>query len=292
MNAKRRSILAAIISLAFVAVVMVSLFASPGSALNRRWYRYQMEPETLTYAGISGVSLTQAQLAAVDANIKAIKYGSGITLSSLTAKRSEVDGTAFVTQSSVDLRPYVGFKLTTSDGGVGWLSAAGTVEGLGGEIVDAWTNNATTPYETFTPGAGNLITSAINTTTVGICYKASTVASGALLRLVHNITVNSGSAIFIVGTNTSLGDPKVLFTAGATANETVYKTASAATHVGYWSGAGAGNFSTSAFSLKTVTAPSSSGALIVNAKSGATRNWAAKGTTPNAATFTYTITRE
>lgn len=61
---------------------------------------------------------TSAQIAAIDANIKAIKYGAGITLSSVTAKMSLV-APRLVTQSSVDLRPYAlipGVQISISDG--------------------------------------------------------------------------------------------------------------------------------------------------------------------------------
>ena len=76
------------------------------------------EAETTAYLALPGVSLTATQASLLNQNIRAIKYGSGITLSSVTAGLSTVNGTAFVTNPSVDLRPYTngtGWKFVFTD---------------------------------------------------------------------------------------------------------------------------------------------------------------------------------
>src|SRR5512133_1769017 len=69
---------------------------------HRSWY----EPETLTYAATH--TMTPAEVAALDLEIKAIKSGTPLTLSSLTLYMSLVSGAYFLTRSSVDLTRYAG----------------------------------------------------------------------------------------------------------------------------------------------------------------------------------------
>jgi hypothetical protein len=102
------------ITLLIVAALL--LFASTGNCLDFNKYRGGFEPETIIYANLPGVSKTHAELAAIDTNIKSIKYGSGVTLASLALNTSNLINYYFFSNPSVDLRPYTGFYASISDG--------------------------------------------------------------------------------------------------------------------------------------------------------------------------------
>lgn len=249
----------------------------PTSGYQRRPY----EPETRAYMNQPSPGLTWQE---ADANIKAIKNDSGITLVAVTANLSQVDGSAFVSNPSVDLRPYVGFKSTWSDAGVGWIKAAGTGETLGGERVSAggtfagwtfgvgWTTDGVTLNG---DGSGNATLAYKNLT--------SSFAIGQLTKAVVDITARTSGSVGVRTNN-------VIHLSGLTtvATHTGYKTIIAVDNMGY---AKSALFlgSVDNISIQQVLTPSATGVTIASTKGG-TQNWGTQGTTPNAATFDVTIT--
>ena len=133
--------------LSFLIIAALLLFASTGNCLDFNKYR-GFEPETVAYAQLPGAASTHAALAAIDTNIRAIKYGSGITLVSVTTNISAVDLTAFLSNPSTDLRPYcnAGWKATITDASakynVAILGARGTGEGSTELLADTSFDNA------------------------------------------------------------------------------------------------------------------------------------------------------
>lgn len=283
-------------SLSTLFAVVLLLLSSAGDCLDWRRHHYQFEPETLTYLSLSGVSLTLSQQGAIDANVKAAKYGSGATLAAFTGNLSTINGAAFISTPSVDLRAYLGMKIALSDGAqslVGWIKTAGTGETLGDELVSGWTNSATHPYETLTTD-GSDITQAANTVGSGVCYSAAAATAGWLIKVGHTYTKASGtSPVLRIASSAALGSP-ILGIALSGGTVAYYRTAEANySHIGYYLASGAVDFSVSDFSFKRVLTPSATGVTIVSTQGGATYNWTSDGgIDPNAASFTATITRE
>jgi hypothetical protein len=152
----------------------------------------------------------------------------------------------------------------------GYLAAAGSGEALGDELVDAWTNWGDYPYETFT-AAGNAITQAVNSTGYGAAYKTLGDQTGKLVKCVNSYVLTSGDAPDFGLTNVSLSEFSLL-----ALNGTSYATwISSQVNMGMRN-LTVTDFAVPAFSLKQLTAPSTSGATIVSEKGGATANWAYK----------------
>ena len=151
-ESKRRTILAAIFALSLMGCILLS--AQSGESIN--WQRYlagRFMAETVQYATLPGATTTHAYLAALDANIRAIKYGSGISLSSLVARLSTVNGTAFGTPTVYDLRPYVmtaGWKFSWVDSKGKTAVAYGKARGTG----ETYTNLITGDNSTFASDTG------------------------------------------------------------------------------------------------------------------------------------------
>ena len=85
--------------------------------MHRKIWGVDIEPEVYNYL-LLGPSLTAAQIATLNANVRLIKYSTGITLASVTAKMS-IASPYLVTTSSVDLRPYAlipGVQIVYNDG--------------------------------------------------------------------------------------------------------------------------------------------------------------------------------
>lgn len=278
-----------------------------------------IEPDLVSYIALNP-SLTNAQIAALDANLKAIKYGSGITLNALTCKLSLVDGTAFVTQPSIDLRPYLGFKLSFSDGSktlVGYAKAAGTGETLGSELVpngdfEVWTD-ANTPgsWNKGTVGSSTINREASDIHGGSYCARFD-IVSGAAATLTksglwtpgmlykrsywHKVTANSAKSYTYSTPETTFG---VYLTLNATSwyNLVGYGTASvndATLALARNTTSGDYSIYFDDISVKQVLTPSATGVTIVSAAGGTTYNWATQetGFNPNAAAFTVTITKE
>jgi hypothetical protein len=209
-----------------------------------------------------------------------------VSLGSITCNISKVNGTAFITNPSVDLTPYVGHKITLTAGGktvVGWIKAAGTSEGLGDELVDVWTNHGTYPYSTLTLGVGNLITQAVASTT-GSVYKSSSIA-GMLIKNTNAWTKTSGeNPIVCIATVSSLSNVIVF-----TANDTSYKTVGGQNGFAIYNN-NPSDFGLTAYSSKQVTAPSATGVTIVSTQGGSNYNWTSDdGIDCNAASVTAVI---
>ena len=88
--------------------------------MSQKLNRSMLQAETAAYLALPGVSLTGAQIAALDANIRAIKYGSGITLEGVTGSADPTADGAYISAPAVDgvpidLRMFVGFKATVTD---------------------------------------------------------------------------------------------------------------------------------------------------------------------------------
>jgi hypothetical protein len=196
---------------------------------------------------------------------------------------SSVDGAAFI-DACADLVPYADgnhlVEIYDASGRMlrGYLGAAGDGEDLGPEIVDAWANGATIPYETWTVGAGNLITQAVNSSGSGVANKTVSPTLYALYKCVNAITLTSETMPTIRWRTVSLTEGNTF-----TSNATSYQTINVASegNVSIISTA-ATDFALTSFSLKKVTGPSTSGAVIVSAKGGATENFAYKS-----ASFTF-----
>lgn len=154
----------------------------------------------------------------------------------------------------------------------GVLKAAGSGETLGEEKITTWTNNG---YETLTLD-GSDIDSAIETggasSTAYNDYGTS--ESGKLYKLVIGaFTKNSGGSVrYHMGSNTTgLGQiAGIYFTAAA---GEYYRTSVAISRYHGFRTDVNSNWTATGISEKQVTAPSTSGATIVNAKGGTTYNW-------------------
>ena len=268
------------------------LLASPAWAMSTV-YRH-LEPETVVYQTLPSAAQTQFT---TNENIKLIKYGSGITLSSITANLSQVNGTAFVSNPSVDLRPYVGFKGTWSDvstHGVGFFAAAGTGETLattGGPLNDGnlFTDSGFAVPADWTAQAGWAVAGGFAVSTTGTSnhiYQSFSRILGALYKESADlVTSTGGSPLFFYDSTlyspsfTSLGTHIFYDTctvAGAQAN-------------GLRSGSLAGTMDNR--TSTQVLTPSATGTTITATPGGA-QNWTTQGSTPNAATFTVVVTRQ
>lgn len=157
----------------------------------------------------------------------------------------------------------------------GVLSAAGTEETLDSEkLTGPWANSATHPYETFASVAVDI--TAVNTTVYGrTASNAMTNTLGELYKYTGALTLTSGQAptlaLGVDSSGFSTGSAQAVLSAGA---NTKYLTCPDSTHdyLGLIN-TSAANFAIPDGSLKKVLAPSTSGAVIVSEKGGATQNW-------------------
>jgi hypothetical protein len=272
----------------FVAVSLL-LTASTGICLNKNFYRNSSpEPETITYANLSGVSLTPTQEFSLNNNIKAIKSGSGVTLSSVGMNTSNVANYYFLSNPTTDPRPYTGFYASISDGSKTkkvLLGNLGTGETLGSSVIDTWTNVS---YDTLTLN-GSDITSAIEASSDNVyANKNPGNKTGLLMKfLLTSFTKNSGTTPVVVLGDVfgSLGGS--LYNGAASTGLTVYRTPTSAalSCVSFRNTIGATNYSASGILYSPVLTPSALG-LWYTPVSEET------GWNPNAASYTLTITKE
>ena len=220
-----------------------------------------------------------------------------VTLAGLTCNLSMVDGTAFITNPSVDLTPYVGCKITLTDTSgykaVGWIKAKGSAETLGDEKIDTWVNNG---YDTLTLDGSDIDAAIEAGTNNALCYKDVSPTTGAMYKFVlGTLTITSGKTptLGLCCTNSvSPASTDVFLNPAATG--TYYVTSSlggTSRYVGFRNSSGEANWSASGITFKQVTAPSATGVTITSSLDGATFNWFAKhsGFLPNAASFTAII---
>jgi len=214
-----------------------------------------------------------------------------VTLAGLTCNLSTVNGTAFITNPSVDLTPYIGWKITITAGGktlVGWVKAAGTGETTGSELVGGWSSPGT--WTTFTVNAnGHDIDSAIYT---GAGYSENdsaniSLSTGALAKFGWSATRISGSMNTI-----GLINPNIIkqsWSATIPLTTTYFTKPSGNTFVAVKANPDNPNWAAT-FSVLQVLTPSSTGVTIVSAQGGSTYNWTSNdGIDPNAASFTVTL---
>ncbi len=160
-------------------------------------------------------------------------------------------------------------------------------------MVDGWTNNANYLYETWTPGAGSVITQAINNSGgYGIAYKAVASPVGQLMKMVATINISSGSFSEGIGPSNHQQNRPEFFNLKTTTTgiyQTINTTVNSMSHVVVYT-FGAIDFSLSNFSYKQVLAPSTIGVTITNTRGGSTYNWVSDtGINPNASSFTVTV---
>jgi hypothetical protein len=250
------------------------------------------EWQTEAYLDILGVHLSLADRIALNANIRAIKTTpGGITLSSVTFYRSDVNGTAFITQPSVDLRAYLDFRLTFADGAIGWVKAAGTGETYGENFFvnptftsdeppgTAWVKS---PEATITGGKGVVSKLA---GAAAIFSQASTGAAGKLFKGQFTTdSITGGAAYMIIGSvqqanQASAGTFTYYVTATGNVNSITASSLCTALQID------------NASRIQVLTPSDNGGITVVNEQGGATYNWATVGTTPNTTTQNITITR-
>ncbi len=210
---------------------------------------------------------------------------------------SSVNGTAFLDNCPADIIAAAGTGAIVNiyDASSRLISgkpdSVGSSEGLSGELIDGWTNHASYPYETFNSTGADIIQAINLTAASGIAYKATTSIAGALYKVTATVTKTSGtSPLLDWGTSNTYGNPKVrLSTAFGTTSGLYSTTPGAYTYFGFWNASTPINFAVSGFSLKQVTAPSSSGVIIKDLSGN--QNFISKDAsfTYNAASYTYEI---
>lgn len=248
--------------------------------------------------------------------VSRFQNGISTTLAGLTCNISVVDGTAFVTNPSVDLTPYLGCRITLVDTArlslIGWVKAKGTGESLGTNIVtggdfesglvggkgdgggsvSTWTLNTTSPIagtkdgllDVTTAGPGRPTLSWPGTAVLGKLYKHSIKHkhnSGA--RAKFEINDGSNAAAYSSG----------FFSDSAT--KSGYLTCRGVSNFGimymYSEGSLPLNVQFDDVERIPVLTPSATGVTITNSPGGSVFNWAAKHPSfnPNSATFNAII---
>ena len=215
------------------------------------------------------------------------------SVSQANMKLSTVNGTAFVDFSAAGVfTGYEGLKLTitdsTGDKLIGYIKAMGTGETLGASLINdasfaagCGVNWVCQPG--WTMSGGEAISD--GTSNDSKIYQAHTFVAGTLYKssLMYILT-SGGGQFYFTGRVGSLTSNDVFFTAPSsnTLNAYIYSSNFLVASVQSWA-------------LNPVTAPSATGATIVDAKGGSTFNWTSKDAsfTPNDASgYTYTIERQ
>lgn len=259
---------------------------------------YKWEKETLDYLKLPGVTLSFAQTITLDDQIKIIKGGGTITLLAQSVNISKINGLAFLTNPSTDMRKFKGFKLSVKAAGktlVGWVKAVGTGETLGDEL---FTNGDCSSDTGWVLGTGWSISG-------GKLVKGEAVGSYAYGG--HQYIAKTAGALYfgsfdvdsIASASTSLvltGAPLLMMPlSDITGTRTGYATyQSGSYHVGAYISTGSRDIATAQydnFSLKQVLTPSALGCTIVSTFEGAEQSWTSDdGINPNSLTFDIDIT--
>lgn len=236
--------------------------------------------ETLAYWRLNP-SATPAQILAINNYVRQIKLGSGVTLASVTAKLSLVNGTPFVTQVSQDLRwlANTGWKVTfTNASNSAYLlaGAAGTGETYG--------SNPFAPFN-FTSGfstSGATVSDADTFVTAGGAgglYKDGIFIAGKLYKAKVVGSVTSGT-LSINSVSAGVNNRVQIAAAGAYG----YHTGIAGNTYIYLRNSAASTTDVSSIEVLEITAPDATGFI------GST-NWTISGITGGEASYTVTITR-
>ena len=277
-------------------LALLLLCASPAFAMSPSLQVLgAIQAETAAYSQIA--ALTNAQQKVVDTNIKLIKYGSGITLSAVTMNLSTVDGTAFLTNPSVDLRPYLGFKVSIQKTGdatktlVAWARAAGTGEAYTEMSPDPTFSNAAawTSIDTWVVGGGSAtLVNPVNPKSIN--YNTDSQVGKLIF---GSITVTSSIAGVSLGASSASSVGAINF--AGTGVKSFYATAINTTTTDIrWvnTAAGTGTLTMTANSWKHVLTPSTLGVTLYNAQSGGVQSAVSNnGLDSNGASYVITITR-
>ncbi len=252
---------------------------SRGQSAGAYSVRYLLEKETMDYMGLPGVSFTQTQIDSLNANIRAIKNGSTVTIASATVGISNVDPYRFLTNPtytstglpSNDLRwipdGYT-IRLTDTGGKVKTVTkgANGTVAGetYGANIISANADfsSAEPPGVAYSRGPGWTITGGVGVsdgTTVNSWLlqlpNPPPAAGGLYVETVDYVTFTAGQS-YLGFDNTNNGATP--YTTTGTKNW--YKTvAGGAYQAGVRSGAVAFNGAIDNLKLRQVLTPSLTG---------------------------------
>ena len=240
-----------------------------------------LNPITVGYLNLPGVSLSGAEIASLEADVAAVMAGETVTKAGFTAGLSlcsgDVDPLAgsFMSNPSVDVRwtALGGFKLTFTDTAakvaVAYGRGLGIAEAFTAETATGWVNRVDLPFDTFTAPAKDIV-SAINLgadTAQCITNGAMSVLNGLYI-VTTDLTMTSGttpwwmssSANYLVtGTDVALA----VATIGAGSFYVNHKT-EAETGILLMAGNFATNFALT-ISIKRVTRPSQDGITLVNA---------------------------
>lgn len=270
------------------------------------------EMETLNYMALTSLTRTAAE--AINNNIKTVKAGGSVSLSSQTMNLSTVNGLALIANPLTDLRPYLGYKATITAGGktlVGWIKAAGTGETYDTEKISngsfttdttGWTANGTTIASVASGQSGNCleVTRAAGDQQ-GVYQQVTGLSVGGLYYFyVYTKSGTSGNESFKCGVDTTdvIAWPQGFVATGTTAASWVksslyFSATSTSTYVALnKNSATAGTMLFDTASLRKVLIPSAGGVTIVSESGGTTPNWASNdGIDANAASFTIAITR-
>lgn len=234
-----------------------------------------------------------------------------VTLAGLTCNLSLVDGTAFITNPSVDLTPYVGCKITLVDTSgykvVGWIKAKGSSESLDSNLVT--NGNFTTDTAGWLKAPPETSIASIAGGESGNCLEL-TAAAGASQAVYRGVSLVSGvlykaSAYSKSGTSGNESARWNITQAPHYADVLVNTTASWQEMLRYFTSSGTGSYDTNlrknsatngtmlfdTHVIQQVLTPSATGVTITSSLDGATYNWFAKhsGFLPNSASFTAII---
>jgi hypothetical protein len=243
-----------------------------------------LEPETLTYLALPGVTLTTEEIAVLNSNIRLIKNGRTITLLAQTVNISNpAGGPLFLSNPLTDLRWMAGLgwylTLTENTNTLKVLvGAAGTGETLDAELLTAVTNYVTLPFDTFIT-SGKDVTSAIKLLALGqqvALNNSITVATGALYKVVTDLTLSSGTApLYELFWNESSWEVSFSIPEGASSKYQTVISNGELTYAGALDASGyVTNFSLTQ-SLKKVLTPSATGVTFSSPTVTGTFNYAA-----------------
>lgn len=253
---------------------------------------YKWEKETLDYLKLPGVTLSFAQTITLDDQIKIIKGGGTITLLAQSVNISKINGLAFLTNPSTDMRKFKGFKLSVKAAGktlVGWVKAVGTGE--------TYTDLVTGDNSTFASDTGFWKKGASWTITggkanvngildggIGTSLRREMMTVGTLFAWGYEITdYTSGKIAF--------PHPWLITNQEAIGTYAGYITCVNTTASFNRSPSGTSVLSVDNVILKQVLTPSALGCTIVSTIEGAVQSWTSDdGINPNSLTFDIDIT--
>lgn len=253
-------------------------------------YNWAAKPTTLSTFLNDAAGYTYEIVKVLDAPVIATQaISAGAALIDSTTANAFYGGADLDCTNYQDGRHLAHFTDSSGQVAVAWISGtAPSGEALGDELITSWTNNAGSyPFETFTTSGIN-ITSAINSSGLGYASTPSLGnLSGQLLKLVANTTLTGGSLRLHVPISETGASPNNLDTGviDSTRIETKYGTVDSA--LARYVNISTSNTSTNGSmipSVKRVTMPAATGALLLSAKGG-DRGWMLKSATwdPNKA---------